>query len=111
MNTIASIAPVGKPARSITQFIERLDTLAIPAMPVKGDEMNSRAGMTVRYYHLEVGDFVESPWVTVTEHAGSITATVSGADDVVLLTPEQAFGALKADCRARLSDAGIDPAF
>ncbi len=111
MQKLISIAPVGRVAYSILEFIQRLDALAIPAMPIKGAETNSRGRETDRYYRLEVDGLVESPWVTVTENADSITATISGDSSVMIETPEEAFEALKNDCRSRLADAGIEPAF
>lgn len=111
MRTLISSFPAGKVAYSISEFIERLDALAIAHLPVKGDETRSGSNHATRYYRLEVDDLVESPWVTVTEFANSITATVSGHDDTVLETPEEACEVLKLDCRSRLSEAGIEPAF
>ena len=99
--------------RSIVQFIERLDRLVIFYLPVKANEMRfSNSDRTVdRYYRLDVGSFKECPWVTITEHADSFTATVSGDEGRVFNSPEETFEALKVDCRERLADSGITPAF
>jgi hypothetical protein len=111
MNTAAPSIPAAKVAYSIAEFIERLDALAVANLPLKGDEATVASRRTTRYYRLEVDGLVESPWVTVFERADRISATVSGDDSIEMRTPEEAFEALRADCRVRLSDAGCEPAF
>lgn len=100
-----------QPARSIVEFLERLEALAYFHLPLQPGESHHGSGHSTQYYRLEFDGFAESPWVTVSEHADSITATISGDESRTLLTPEDAFEALKGDCRARLTDAGLEPAF
>ena len=111
MKQIVSTAPVGKEACSVIAFIERLDALAFWSLPLKGGETLTRTKSLVRYFRLEVYSFVESPWVTITEQADAITATLNGDETRICETPEEAFEALRNDCRSRLSEAGITPAF
>lgn len=111
MIKIVHTAPVGKVTTSAEEFRSRLDSLAIAAMPVKGDESLERGSRLVRYFRLEVEDFLETPWVTIIEREDDIIATVCDNESLILETPEEAFEALRDECRSRLTDAGITPAF
>lgn len=111
MKVLHSTLPTAKAAHSIIEFIERLDRLAFWSLPLKGDESHSRSMRLTQYYRMEAEGVVFSPWVDVIERADCIVATVSGNDGKVFEPPEEAFEAIRADCRERLRDVGIEPAF
>lgn len=94
----------------VSDFIKKVDALAVPAMPIKADSTNYFHDSATHYYKLEFDDFCESPWIEVYFKKNKVIARISGGK-IEYKTPQAAFKALRRDCRSRLIDAGITPAF
>ncbi len=87
-------------------FLEKFDALIIAA-PVRPND-GQITDVIVRYYNLEPID--ESPWITVSERAGKVGATICDGDEFHE-TPQAAADAFLVECRLRMEEAGVAPAF
>lgn len=92
---------------STQDFLAELEAQAV-FLPLKGTESTLGHDFIVRYWNLD--PINEAPWVEIVRKEGVITATISGGDRKAH-TPKAALKLLREDCRWRLKDAGVDPAF
>ncbi len=96
------------------RFRECLDALACSALPLKGaeiDSFTSRDGILLtRYYRLKIDELDETPWVLIMQRLDRVCALVND-EEPAFQTPEEAFFALRQNCRARVLNAHIVPAF
>jgi len=92
------------------EFMAAVDQLATAALPLERFEGSIGVDHITQYWRLSpIG---EAPWVVVTrESDGKVTATVSGDPSRVATTPKATVRLLTQDCRSRLKEAGVKPAF
>jgi hypothetical protein len=91
---------------ALTAFLTTFDKL-IGGLPVRPDDgvLNDSV---IRYYRLE--PINESPWIHITERKGRLVAEVCG-DGVFHESPEATAAAFTVECRTRMEEANVEPAF